>query len=373
MQQAAKSKDGKEVGFSCRMKHNINTRRCYKLLSLVYQEAAPQEGQPAAVPASSSPTAPPQQQTLKQLASTAPTTVSTPTAPAGSTSMNGPTQTAAAASPPQPVQPAQPVQQPQPTVQPVLKPPPQVVRPRPQPFTPSPFTRHMSLRYKSTPMSLGPLRDTSSKGYETLLEESQPPKLPQTVDALNIHGNQPQPMNYPGGFVPLQSSTPQVVSASPGQPSMYNGLHSNSMNTTQSFGSPAQTQPFGAQTVQQNPWSPPVSQLKRTPSDAEKWLESAENLNKANSANQGLLTTHNPFATTQNSAISGTWTTDMNKSLPAVQQTNQNAWGPSKVPSVPEEDDFASLASRHTGSPVSSPRGSTSSNPFSQGSQVYWV
>lgn len=282
--------------------------------------------------------------------------------------MNGPTPPvpAAAASPPQQVQPAQPA------VQPVLKPPPPVARARPQPFNPSPFTRHMSLRYKSTPMSLGPLR--SDTGYATLAEESQPPKLPQTVDALNIHGNQPQqqPANYQAPFAPLQSS-PQVMNASPGMSAvssmstpLYNGFNTN---TTPSHG---QTQSSNAHPVQPNPWSPPVSQLKRTPSDAEQWLQSAENMNKANGSNPGLLTTHNPFGTTAttHSGLTGTWSTDLNKSLPtSVQQTNQNAW--SAASKVPEEDDFTSLASRHTGSPVSSPK--TSTNPFSQGKQVYWV
>jgi len=338
-----------------------------QLLFIHFQETTQQDGQQSSSPATStatvaaSTTSSAQQQTLKQLASTA--TVSMPTAVSTST-MNGPTQPVPAAA----ASPAQPVQQAQPAVQPVLKPPPPVARARPQPFNPSPFTRHMSLRYKSTPMSLGPLRGDTGKGYATLAEESQPPKLPQTVDALNIHGNQQQPasLNYQAPFAP------QVGNASPGMPAVtsmsppvYNGLNTN---VTQSFG---QSQLFNTQPVQANPWSPPVSQLKRTPSDAEKWLQSAENMNKANGSNSGLLTTHNPFATTAttSSGLTGTWSTDLNKSLPtSLQQTNQNAWSaPNKV----EEDDFASLASRHTGSPVSSPR--TSTNPFNTGTQVYWV
>lgn len=291
--------------------------------------------------------------------------------------MNGPTPVAAAQQQPQP----QPEPQPQPQqvittqqtspVQPVLKPPPAVARARPQPFAPSPFTRHMSLRYKSTPMSLGPLRD-NVKGYEALHEESQAPKLPQTVDALIGGTTTPQqPYNYPGGFAPQVSSTsPGVAQNTP----VYNGLQSTSTTMNTSYGTPVQNvaspaQPFGGQPA--SPWTP-TSQLQRTPSNAERWLESAEKINKVNGSNQGLLTTVNPFsaAPTQNNGISGAWTQDMNASLPAAQQTNQNVWGKTSIPPVPEEDEFASLATRHTGSPLSSP---APTNPFSHGSQVYWV
>jgi hypothetical protein len=350
--------------------------------TFINQSTSSQEGQTTTTTTTtpSSVATPPQQQTtLKQLASTSPATTTPTTVVTGSgSSMNGPTPGVVSGASPQPAAQPQPqqiitTQQPSP-VQPVLKPPPVVARARPQPFAPSPFTRHMSLRYKSTPMSLGPLRD-DIKGYETLQEEPQAPKLPQTVDAL-VHGTTtqvPQPFNYPAGFSPQVSSTsPALVQGTP----MYNGLQStNTMNT--SYGTPVQSvaspaQPFGGQPA--SPWTPPPSQLQRTPSDAEKWLESAEKLNNANGGNQGLLATVNPFSasSTQNNSISGTWTQDMNASLPVAQQTNQNIWGNPSVTTVPEEDEFASLATRHTGSPLGSPQGA-SKNPFSQGSHVYWV
>lgn len=48
-------------------------------------------------------------------------------------------------------------------------------RPRPQGSTPNPFTRHTSLRYRSQPLSLQPLRPGK---YEVLADESVVPRLP---------------------------------------------------------------------------------------------------------------------------------------------------------------------------------------------------
>ena len=48
-------------------------------------------------------------------------------------------------------------------------------RPRPQGAGPNPFTRHTSLRYRSQPLSLQPLRPGK---YEVLADESVVPKLP---------------------------------------------------------------------------------------------------------------------------------------------------------------------------------------------------
>jgi hypothetical protein len=55
-------------------------------------------------------------------------------------------------------------------------------RPRPQGGTPNPFTRHTSLRYRSQPLSLQPLRPGK---YEVLADESVVPKLPLEEPAQN--------------------------------------------------------------------------------------------------------------------------------------------------------------------------------------------
>ena len=55
-------------------------------------------------------------------------------------------------------------------------------RPRPQGAGPNPFTRHTSLRYRSQPLSLQPLRPGK---YEVLADESVVPKLPPEEPAAN--------------------------------------------------------------------------------------------------------------------------------------------------------------------------------------------
>ena len=71
-------------------------------------------------------------------------------------------------------------------------------RPRPQGGGPNPFTRHTSLRYRSQPLSLQPLRPGK---YEVLADESVIPKLPPDepaqskptdIDAL-LSLNEPAP------------------------------------------------------------------------------------------------------------------------------------------------------------------------------------
>ncbi len=55
-------------------------------------------------------------------------------------------------------------------------------RPRPQGSGPNPFTRHTSLRYRSQPLSLQPLRPGK---YEVLEDESVVPRLPAEEPAKN--------------------------------------------------------------------------------------------------------------------------------------------------------------------------------------------
>lgn len=55
-------------------------------------------------------------------------------------------------------------------------------RPRPQGSTPNPFTRHTSLRYRSQPLSLQPLKPGK---YEVLADESVVPRLPAEEPVKN--------------------------------------------------------------------------------------------------------------------------------------------------------------------------------------------
>lgn len=287
---------------------------------------------------------------------------------------------------------------------PILKPPPSVARPRPQPFNPSPFTRHMSLRYRSNPLSFMPLRNDTS-GYETLTEEPAGPQLPPTVDALMLQKNTPTPLSTSFG-TPV-SKGPAVQSSAPSQPtSIFNGLNSNSTSTMQAPNTilnlsqrssvpstvpPLQPQPVQGATPQVNgsgSWSVSSQVQRQKPlSEAEMWLASASvdttQPAKTMQPNQGLLTTVNPFAETAShiDALSNAWTRDMQSTLPSASPqgttgwSSSSKWGPSAVRQTNGEDDFASFfSSRQTNPPPHAPLSKKDSNPFSPTQdQVFWV
>ena len=299
---------------------------------------------------------------------------------------------------------------------PILKPPPSVARPRPQPFNPSPFTRHMSLRYRSNPLSFMPLRGDTS-GYETLTEEPTVPQLPPAVDTLMLQNN----TSSSSGTPILQ---PTVQPSTPSQPAtMYNGLSANSSSTTPASSTllnlsrgasvpsqPAPPQPYAAPSAsplvngpsqwgtaghqQQQPQqqSQPQSQpqRKRNLSEAEMWLASAsaDTITPPGTtvqANQGLLTTVNPFAETasQINALSNAWTHDLQASLPTSTSSqpgntswSSSPWAQTSAHVTNGEEDFASFfASRQVSPPARAPLTRKDSNPFKPSTQdeVFWV
>ena len=288
---------------------------------------------------------------------------------------------------------------------PILKPPPSVARPRPQPFNPSPFTRHMSLRYRSNPLSFMPLRGSDTSGYETLTEEPSVPQLPPALDALTLQSNTPAPSTSSLG-APLSKPT-ATRNITPNQPSaLFNGPSANSSSTVQapttllslSTGSnvpnavpPLQPLPAQSGTHQVNgvtSWSASTQQQRQKPlSSAEMWLASASvdstQQGKTVQPNQGLLTTVNPFAETaaQIDALSNAWTHDLPANLPSSQPQGNTAWSSSPWASSSSrptngEDEFASFfASRQTSPPARVPLTKKDSNPFSpqKEDQVFWV
>lgn len=287
---------------------------------------------------------------------------------------------------------------------PVLKPPPSVARPRPQPFHPSPFTRHMSLRYRSNPLSFMPLRNDTS-GYETLTEEPAVPQLPPTVDTLMLQKNTPTPISTSFG-TPVSQGAATQNSAPSQPPSMFNGLNTNSTSTIQSSNaipnlSQRSNVPNAVPPLQPYPIqgaTPPVNgsgswnvsnqvQRQKPLSEAEMWLASAS-VDTAQPAktvqpNQGLLTTVNPFAETssQIDALSNAWTHDLQSTLPSVSSqgttgwSSSSQWGTSTTRQTNGEDDFASFfASRQTSPPPHAPLSKKDSNPFTPTQdQVFWV
>lgn len=298
--------------------------------------------------------------------------------------------------------PGQPTQNNAPT--PVLKPPPSVARPRPQPFNPSPFTRHMSLRYRSNPLSFMPLRGSDTSGYETLTEEPAVPQLPPAVDALMLQNNTPAPSSSSFG-API--SQPTATQSGTQQPNtVYNGLSANSSSHMQAPNTllnlsrggnvpnaapPAQLLPGQSATTQVNgvtSWGASTQQQQQKPlSDAEMWLASASGNrtqpSKMAQPNQGLLTTVNPFAETasQIDALSNAWTHDLKATLPSSQSQGNTSWSPSPWPSTTSRqtngaDEFSSFfASRETSPPPRVPLTKKDSNPFSpqREDQVFWV
>ena len=290
---------------------------------------------------------------------------------------------------------------------PILKPPPSVARPRPQPFNPSPFTRHMSLRYRSNPLSFMPLRGDTS-GYETLTEEPSVPQLPPPMDAITLQNTTPFTTSGAQPTGP-QSSTPR-------QPNnMYNGLGANSPSSVQAPNTllnlsrggnvpstaAVPSPPFASSSASPQvkgptQWSTPTQQphpVKPQPrlSDAEMWLATAsgkavESAGTTAQPNQGLLTTVNPFAETasQIDALSNAWTSDLKTTLPSSGTSSQGntswsaaaaSWGQSSAHTT-NGNDFASLFdSRQISSPPRVPLTKKDSNPFSPSGhdQVFWV
>lgn len=289
---------------------------------------------------------------------------------------------------------------------PVLKPPPSVARPRPQPFNPSPFTRHMSLRYRSNPLSFMPLRGSDTTGYETLTEEPAVPQLPPAVDALMLQNNTTAPSSSSFG-APISQPT-ATQNGTQNQPNtVYNGLSANSSSHMQAPNTllslsrggnvpsapppPVQLLPGQSATTQVNgvtSWSASTQQQhQKRLSDAEMWLASASvdptQPSKMAQPNQGLLTTVNPFAETasQIDALSNAWTHDMKATLPSSQSQGNTSWSSSPWPSTSSRqtngaDEFSSFfASRETSPPPRVPLTKKDSNPFSPQTedQVFWV
>lgn len=287
---------------------------------------------------------------------------------------------------------------------PVLKPPPSVARPRPQPFNPSPFTRHMSLRYRSNPLSFMPLRGSDTTGYETLTEEPAVPQLPPAVDALMLQTNTPAPSS--SSFGASMSRPTATQNGTPNQPNtVYNGLSANSSSHMQAPNTllslsrggnvpnaapPAQLFPGQSATTQVNgvtSWGASTQQQHQKPlSDAEMWLASASvdptQPGKMVQPNQGLLTTVNPFVETasQIDALSNAWTQDMKATLPSSQSQGNTSWSSSPWTSTSprqtnEADGFSFFASRETNPPPRVPLTKKDSNPFSpqREDQVFWV
>lgn len=286
------------------------------------------------------------------------------------------------------------------TAAPLLKPPPTVARPRPQPFNPSPFTRHMSLRYRSNPLSFMPLRGETS-GYETLTEEPTVPQLPPTVDAL-------VPQSTTPAVADKSTLQPTVQHSTPSQPgNMYNGLSANSStapasSTLLKLSQAAPLQPYAVPpalslangsvqwntTGQPQPQLPSQSQRPRKLSEAEVWLATASADTTASGGmtarrNQGLLTTINPFAETasQIDALSNAWTHDLqisknSSTQPANTSWASSPWAQSSASSKSGNDEFASyFASRQMNPPVRPPLTKRDSNPFKPENQdqIFWV
>lgn len=266
---------------------------------------------------------------------------------------------------------------------PLLKPPPAVARPRPQPFNPSPFTRHMSLRYRSNPLSFMPLRGDPS-GYETLTEEPTIPQLPSTADA----------------HVP-QSTTPAIVGKTILQPTVHKNTPSQPANTSTApapstllnLSQAAPIQPYAVPSASNGPtqWSttaqpqlPPQLQRPRKPSEAEMWLATAaaDTVPPGTTSvqrNQGLLTTVNPFAETaaQINSLSNAWTHDLQVSTnPSPQLSNTSwsstPWTESSSSAKRSDERFASL---QQSPPARLPLTRKDSNPFkpAKTDQVFWV
>ena len=294
---------------------------------------------------------------------------------------------------------------------PILKPPPSVARPRPQPFNPSPFTRHMSLRYRSNPLSFIPLRGDTS-GYETLTEELSAPQLPPAVEALMLQNNTPASLGTPVLHPTVQpSSTPSEAGT------MHNGLSGNLssaappsstlLNLSRRGNVPSQAaplQPYAVPTAspvvngpthwgatgQQQQQAQVQPQRARNISDAEMWLASASadtstSHGKTVQPNQGLLTTVNPFAetATQIDALSNAWTRDLQATLPTSSSSqsgntswSSSPWAQSSARTTTADDEFTSFfGSRQVSPPAKVPVSKKDSNPFKSPNQdqVFWV
>lgn len=280
---------------------------------------------------------------------------------------------------------------------PVLKPPPSVARPRPQPFNPSPFTRHMSLRYRSNPLSFMPLRGSDTNGYETLTEEPAVPQLPPAVDALMLQNNTPAPSSSSFGAPVAQptathNGTPNQPNTVPSHMQAPNTLLNLSRGSNVPNAAPSlQLFPGQSATTQVNgvtSWGPSHQQQHQKPlSHAEMWLASASGdatqPGKMVQPNQGLLTTVNPFAETasQIDALSNAWTHDLKSTLPSSQSQGNTSWSSSPWASSSSRqtngaDEFSSFfASRETSPPPRVPLTKKDSNPFSpqREDQVFWV
>lgn len=273
------------------------------------------------------------------------------------------------------------------TAAPLLKPPPAVARPRPQPFNPSPFTRHMSLRYRSNPLSFMPLRGDGS-GYETLTEEPAIPQLPPTADVL----------------VP-QSTTQAIVGKTILQPTVHQNTPSQPANTSTApapstllnLSQAAPIQPYAVPpgyngptqwTTTAQPQLPPQLQRARKPSEAEMWLATAaaDSVPPGTTTvqrNQGLLTTVNPFAETaaQIDSLSNAWTRDLQVSTNPSPQPSNTSWSSTpwtESSSIAKRNDekFASFsASSQQSPPARLPLTRKDSNPFkpAKTDQVFWV
>ena len=301
---------------------------------------------------------------------------------------------------------------------PILKPPPSVARPRPQPFNPSPFTRHMSLRYRSNPLSFMPLRGDTS-GYETLTEEPSVPQLPPAVDALMLQKNTPAPSG-----TPVTQPTAQQSSTLNQPGTMYNGLNahpstaqapSTLLDLSRGGNVPSSAvplQPFAAPTASPlangpTHWGTSAQHQQHKPqqrlSDAEMWLAtaSAETTPPGKTAqpNQGLLTTVNPFAETasQIDALSNAWTRDLQAALPASSSSQsgntswssspwaqgssnttkaQSPWAQGSSRTTNAQDEFASFFGSQQMKPrAQAPLTKKDSNPFKPSNQdeVFWV
>ena len=283
---------------------------------------------------------------------------------------------------------------------PVLKPPPPVARPRPQAFNPSPFTRHMSLRYRSNPLSFMPLRGDIA-GYETLAEEPAVPQLPPSVETLTLPNNSSAALASSSSFGAAVSKPSAPLNNVVSQQPVINGYGTNSSLNTAASGAvslqnkptnghnnttpfqPLGVQSSSAQTNGVGTWGVPAPQQRqRQLSDAEMWLASAAADSPASTtntlqSNQGLLTTVNPFAETasQVNTLSSGWTRDLQGSLPKTSHgTTSSPWAPSSSHVTNGEDEFASFfAARELSPPPVSKK--ESANPFSPSNQeqVFWV
>ena len=119
-------------------------------------------------------------------------------------------------------------------------------RPRPQGGGPNPFTRHTSLRYRSQPLSLQPLRPGK---YEVLADESVVPKLPPEEPKPNKPTDIDMllSMNDPAPVAPNNTTAPKTINnGTVGGMMQWSGNSAGLLMTTQT--NPSQGQ-------QTNSWS----------------------------------------------------------------------------------------------------------------------